>query len=138
MRCLEFSSDNIYFVFENSNLLTYKKRKERARLPCNGNHFSSYKELHVYLGLTNVLFLSLSPSLCQTDTFFSVMRLVIPQVDKSRAAYGLKETALAKQYIDILNIAKDSRDAKKLLNYRAPTAAQQVKGDSVWGNVTCF
>ena len=66
------------------------------------------------------------------------MRLVIPQVDKSRAAYGLKETALAKQYIDILNIAKDSRDAKKLLNYRAPTAAQQVKGDSVWGNVTCF
>ena len=85
-----------------------------------------------------LLFLSLSPSLCQTDTFFSVMRLVIPQVDKSRAAYGLKETALAKQYIDILNIAKDSRDAKKLLNYRAPTAAQQVKGDSVWGNVTCF
>jgi len=56
------------------------------------------------------------------------MRLLVPQVDKSRPAYGLKETALAKQYIDILNIAKDSRDAKKLLNYRAPTAAQQVRG----------
>ena len=63
----------------------------------------------------------------QSDTFFSVMRLLVPQVDKSRPAYGLKETALAKQYIDILNIAKDSRDAKKLLNYRAPTAAQQVQ-----------
>ena len=56
------------------------------------------------------------------------MRLLIPQVDKARPAYGLKETALAKQYIDILNIARESRDAKKLLNYRAPTAAQQVWG----------
>ena len=54
------------------------------------------------------------------------MRLLIPQVDKARPAYGLKETALAKQYIDILNIARESRNAKKLLNYRAPTAAQQV------------
>ena len=65
----------------------------------------------------------------QLDTFFSVMRLLVPQADKSRPAYGLKETALAKQYIDILNIAKDSRDAKELLNYRAPTAAQQVRKD---------
>ena len=63
----------------------------------------------------------------QSDTFFSVMRLLVPQADKSRPAYGLKEPALAKQYIDVLNIAKDSRDAKKLLNYRAPTAAQQVR-----------
>ena len=63
----------------------------------------------------------------QLDTFFSVMRLLVPQADKSRPAYGLKETALAKQCSDILNIAKDSRDAKKLLNYRAPTVAQQVR-----------
>ena len=60
-----------------------------------------------------------------------VMRLVIPQVDKSRAAFGLEETTLDKQYIDILNIAKDSQDAKKLLNYRPPTTAHQVRGDTV-------
>ena len=84
-----------------------------------------------------LLSLSLSP-LCQTDTFFSVMRLVIPQVDKPRAAYGLKETALAKQYIDILNIAKDSWDAKKLLNYRAPAAAQQVRGGHCVGKCNMF
>lgn len=71
--------------------------------------------------------MSLDSQVHQTDTFFSVMRLLIPHVDKSRLAYGLKETALAKQYIDILNIARESRDAKKLLNYRAPTAAQQVR-----------
>ena len=62
------------------------------------------------------------------------MQLLVPQADKSRLAYGLKETALAKQCSDILNIAKDSRDAKKLLNYRTPTAAQQVrKGGRVGG-----
>ena len=38
----------------------------------------------------------------------------------------MKETALAKQYIDILSIAKESADAQKLLNYRAPHAAKQV------------
>ncbi len=39
----------------------------------------------------------------------------------------MKETALAKHYIDILNIAKESTDARKLLNYRAPHAAKQVR-----------
>ena len=65
------------------------------------------------------------------------MRLMIPQVDKSRPAYGMKETALAKHYIDVLNIAKDSRDAKKLLNYRAPTAAQQVRDRGSGVRVRC-
>lgn len=54
------------------------------------------------------------------------MRLLIPQVDNGRPAYGMKETALAKNYIEILNIAKTSMDAQKLLHYRAPTAAKQV------------
>ena len=54
------------------------------------------------------------------------MRLLIPQVDNGRPAYGMKETALAKNYIEILNIAKTSMDAQKLLHYRAPTTAKQV------------
>lgn len=63
------------------------------------------------------------------DTFFPVLRLLLPQVDKARAAYGMKETVLAKYYIEVLNIAKDSLDAKKLLNYRAPASAKQEAGD---------
>lgn len=55
------------------------------------------------------------------------MRLLLPQLDKGRPAYGMKETALAKHYIEVLNIAKDSVDAKKLLNYRAPASAKQVR-----------
>ena len=70
--------------------------------------------------------LPLSPLLFKTDTFFPAMRLLLPQVDGSRPAYGMKEVALAKNYIDILNIAKESADAQKLLHYRAPHTAKQV------------
>ena len=70
--------------------------------------------------------LSLSPSSLQTDTFLPAMRLLLPQVDSGRPAYGMKEVALAKNYIDILNIAKESTDAQKLLHYRAPHTAKQV------------
>ena len=54
------------------------------------------------------------------------MRLLLPHLDRQRPAYGLKEVALAKQYIDILKISKESSDAQKLLNYRAPNASKQV------------
>ena len=59
------------------------------------------------------------------------MRLLLPQLDRQRPAYGMKETALAKHYIDILSIAKESADAQKLLNYRAPHTAKQVGGACV-------
>ena len=60
------------------------------------------------------------------DSFYPAMRLLLPHLDRQRPAYGLKEVALAKQYIDILNIAKESSDAQKLLNYRAPHASKHV------------
>lgn len=63
------------------------------------------------------------------DTFYPAMRLLLPHVDRSRPAYGLKEVALAKHYIEILSIAKESTDAQKLLHYRAPQTAKQDAGD---------
>ena len=57
------------------------------------------------------------------------MRLLLPHLDRQRPAYGMKEVALAKHYIDILSIAKESADAQKLLHYRAPHAAKQVSPD---------
>ena len=65
------------------------------------------------------------------------MRLLLPQVDRQRPAYGMKEVAIAKHYIDILSIAKESPDAKKLLNYRAPHAVKQVGGAMYMHNNTC-
>lgn len=49
---------------------------------------------------------------------FSAMRLILPDLDKERANYGLKEAALAKLLADALGLSKDSEDAKKLVNWR--------------------
>eukprot|EP00731_Ephydatia_muelleri_P036511 Em0268g3a len=58
------------------------------------------------------------------DTFFAIMRLLLSELDWARPAYGMKETALAKHYIEVLNISKESTDAQKLLHYRAPQIAK--------------
>uniref|UniRef100_T1JBC6 DNA ligase n=1 Tax=Strigamia maritima TaxID=126957 RepID=T1JBC6_STRMM len=71
-----------------------------------------------------------------TDSFYPAMRLLLPQFDKERGAYGIKETTLAKYYIEILNLSKDSTDALKLLNYRAPQTAKAEAGD--FANVAFF
>ncbi|KAG8517013.1 DNA ligase 4 [Galemys pyrenaicus] len=44
-------------------------------------------------------------------------------------AYGIKETMLAKLYIELLNLPKEGKDALKLLNYRTPTGARGDAGD---------
>ena len=38
----------------------------------------------------------------------------------------IAKTALARHYIEILSIGKDSLDAKKLLNYKAPMHTLKV------------
>eukprot|EP00731_Ephydatia_muelleri_P007880 Em0004g218a len=53
------------------------------------------------------------PDPTDTDTFFAIMRLLLPESDRARPAYGMKETALAKHYIEVLNISKESTDAQK-------------------------
>lgn len=57
--------------------------------------------------------------------YFPLMRLLLPQLDKDRQTYGLKETMLGKYYVDILNIAPTSEDAIRLLNWRKPSRTIQ-------------
>lgn len=54
------------------------------------------------------------------ESLFPVMRLLLPQLDRDRGAYGIKETVLARLYIDLLKLGPGSSDAAKLRNYRAP------------------
>jgi len=65
----------------------------------------------------------------QPDTFFPAMRLLLPHLDRDREAYGIKEHTLAKLYIELLGLGKDSPAAHKLLNYRAPSNAKGDAGD---------
>lgn len=65
----------------------------------------------------------------EQDSFFPAMRLLLPQLDRDREAYGIKEHTLAKLYIELLGLGKDSPNAQKLLNYRAPKNAKGDAGD---------
>ncbi|KAK8384182.1 hypothetical protein O3P69_009133 [Scylla paramamosain] len=56
------------------------------------------------------------------DTFFPVMRVLLPGLDRTRGAYGVKERRLADLYIRILGLKKDGNDAQKLINFRKPKA----------------
>ncbi|XP_075382130.1 DNA ligase 4 isoform X2 [Mycteria americana] len=64
-----------------------------------------------------------------TDSFYPAMRLILPQLERERMAYGIKETMLAKLYIELLNLPKDGKDAAKLLHYRTPAGTRGDAGD---------
>lgn len=63
------------------------------------------------------------------DSFYPAMRLILPQLERERDAYGIKETMLAKLYIELLNLPRGGKDALKLLNYRTPTGTHGDAGD---------
>ncbi|KAF2126891.1 DNA ligase 4 [Dothidotthia symphoricarpi CBS 119687] len=54
------------------------------------------------------------------NDFYPAMRLMIPEKDRDRAMYGLKEKAIAKILIKLTGINRDSDDAKHLLNWKLP------------------
>jgi DNA ligase-4 len=54
-----------------------------------------------------------SPTIMQ-DSFYPVLRLLLPQSDRERIAYGLKESKLGRHLVEVLSISKDSDDGKKL------------------------
>ena len=54
------------------------------------------------------------------DDFYPAMRLILPDKDRDRAMYGLKEKVLAKYIIKILKIDKNSEDGYNLLNWKQP------------------
>jgi DNA ligase-4 len=52
--------------------------------------------------------------------YYPFMRLMIPQCDKVRAIYGMKEAQLALQIIAIVPLNGNCEDALKLKNYKDP------------------
>lgn len=50
--------------------------------------------------------------------YFSALRLMLPELDKERSSYGLKETTLGRLITEALGLSKTSLDAKKLLEWR--------------------
>jgi DNA ligase 4 len=62
---------------------------------------------------------------------YPAFRLIIPEKDRERAMYGLKEKALGKLLVQIMKIDKNSEDGFSLLNWKLPgqNAASRMAGD---------
>lgn len=62
------------------------------------------------------------------NDFYPALRLILPDKDRDRAMYGLKEKVLARYIIRILKIDKNSDDGYNLLNFKQPGqgSAQRV------------
>ena len=65
------------------------------------------------------------------NDIYPAFRLVLPEKDRERAMYGLKEKTIAKLLIKILKINKDSDDGHALNNWKQPgqTTASRMAGD---------
>jgi DNA ligase-4 len=61
---------------------------------------------------------------------FPVMRLMVPQLDKERQAYGMKEKNIAKVLVEHLGISKTSDDAQRLIHWKRPVVPQDSRRSS--------
>jgi DNA ligase 4 len=52
---------------------------------------------------------------------YPVLRLLLPQKDKERAIYGLKEKNIAKTYIKMIPLGPKDPDAIALLEWKKPS-----------------
>ncbi|TFK51779.1 ATP-dependent DNA ligase [Heliocybe sulcata] len=60
---------------------------------------------------------------------YPVLRLILPQKDRERAVYGLKEKNLAKTYIKLIPLGMKDPDALRLLYWKRPSEKDKASGD---------
>lgn len=60
---------------------------------------------------------------------YPVLRLILPQKDRERAVYGLKEKNIAKIYIKLIPLGMRDPDSLRLLNWKKPVGTNQAAGD---------
>ncbi|KAI2335020.1 DNA ligase (ATP) [Ophidiomyces ophidiicola] len=65
------------------------------------------------------------------DDIYPAFRLIIPEKDRDRAMYGLKEKTIGKLFVKIMKIDKNSEDGFSLLNWKLPSQsmASRMAGD---------
>ncbi|CAI4219088.1 unnamed protein product [Parascedosporium putredinis] len=65
------------------------------------------------------------------DDFYPAMRLILPDKDRDRTVYGLKESNIGKLLVKLLKIDRNSEDGYNLLHWKLPgqTFAARMAGD---------
>jgi DNA ligase-4 len=54
------------------------------------------------------------------NDIYPAFRLIVPEKDRERAMYGLKEATIGKMLVKIMKIGKDSDDAHNILHWKLP------------------
>ncbi|KAJ5746060.1 Nucleic acid-binding OB-fold [Penicillium odoratum] len=65
------------------------------------------------------------------DDIYPAFRLILPDKDRDRPMYGIKEKVIGKMLVKIMKINKESEDGYNLLNWKLPgySAATRMAGD---------
>lgn len=65
------------------------------------------------------------------NDFYPALRLILPEKDRDRPMYGLKEKAIGKLIVKVLKINPGSEDGQNLLNWKLPgqNAHSRMAGD---------
>ncbi|WYZ39905.1 hypothetical protein EsH8_IV_000246 [Colletotrichum jinshuiense] len=65
------------------------------------------------------------------NDFYPALRLILPDKDRDRGVYGLKENAIGKLLVKLMKIDKNSEDGYNLLHWKLPghTTASRMAGD---------
>ncbi|OAA60509.1 DNA replication and repair protein [Niveomyces insectorum RCEF 264] len=65
------------------------------------------------------------------NDFYPALRLILPDKDRDRSVYGLKENAIGKLLVKLMKIDKNSEDGYNLLHWKLPgqTVASRMAGD---------
>ncbi|KAL2829967.1 ATP dependent DNA ligase domain-containing protein [Aspergillus cavernicola] len=65
------------------------------------------------------------------DDIYPAFRLILPDKDRDRAMYGMKEKVIGKMLVKIMKIDRNSEDGFNLLNWKLPgqAAASSMAGD---------
>lgn len=63
--------------------------------------------------------------------FYPALRLILPDKDRDRGVYGLKENAIGKLLVKLMKIDKNSEDGYNLIHWKLPgqTMASRLAGD---------
>ncbi|KAI1811288.1 DNA ligase I [Poronia punctata] len=101
-----------------------KKQPPRLRV-----HRTNQLTPHEYRRRTIERFISRWRSEVGND-IFPALRLILPNSDRERGVYGLKESAIARLLIKLMGIDKHSEDAQSILKWKQPNLSTTA-GDFV-------
>ncbi|CAG8469411.1 2306_t:CDS:10 [Acaulospora morrowiae] len=54
------------------------------------------------------------------NDLYPILRLLVPHLDKERTSYGMKENVIAKIYVGVLGLSKNSTNAERLIHWKMP------------------